>query len=667
MRISMGGQSSPIGSAFSRLVAAFSAPGGQSPLQAAHQQAQIDYLNARQQSEIQKAGIDRAQAMDLSQLGRLFQMAPEIQADAQAPVVDPGVGGPARAAAAGAAEGIRAPARADLAALPSRAAAYGVGAGFKPDQIGDLFRVILANYGGSDPQLARAVVGAGGMIGENQAVSLADRESVAARNQAGEIAQIFAKPVQTSAGARTDFADGRPTVFGSPTESTAKGGLVTTLAGGGAIPPDARALLFGDRGFSLTPGQGRYDENGNLVAERANRPGAASVKAVQDAQSPTGWSFADVATGEVKLRGAPPPPDSGFSLSPGQTRYDATGNPIASVDPRPQAPSFHAVQDAQSPTGWSYADVTTGAITTRGAPPPADRGFSLSPGQTRYDAAGNPVASVAPVQQPFSLSPGQTRYDAAGNPVASVAPRETGQPFNVVADGQNYLTRDGVTTVDGQPIPPGGTRVGLVANTFGDAGLAKPVVADLQRGQVDVARFSATLDQLEQVAKTDPSLFGAVGEARRLGQNIAGQASALGQFFGAERFNQVAADLQQRGVAPEFFDPNLSDIEKLATLAAYQAAAALGEQSGRGLSDKDFVQFRRIIGDPTAWLSTQESFLAGLSRVRALVNSQFEVSRNALGGAVPGTQPAQAGGVASVFSGQPAPAAPAAADPLGIR
>ena len=54
----------------------------------------------------------------------------------------------------------------------------------------------------------------------------------------------------------------------------------------------------------------------------------------------------------------------------------------------------------------------------------------------------------------------------------------------------------------------------------------------------------------------------------------------------------------------------------MATLAAYQAAAALARQEGKGLSDKDFKLFRGIVGDPKAWLSTQEAFLAGTRRLR---------------------------------------------------
>ncbi len=48
--------------------------------------------------------------------------------------------------------------------------------------------------------------------------------------------------------------------------------------------------------------------------------------------------------------------------------------------------------------------------------------FSLSPGATRFDAQGNPIASVPSTerQQPFTLTPGATRFGPGGQPLASV-------------------------------------------------------------------------------------------------------------------------------------------------------------------------------------------------------------------------------------------------------
>lgn len=63
----------------------------------------------------------------------------------------------------------------------------------------------------------------------------------------------------------------------------------------------------------------------------------------------------------------------------------------------------------------------------------APEGFSLSPGQRRYDAQGNEIATAPePTKppEPFTLSPGASRFNPDGTPIASVpatppaAPRE---------------------------------------------------------------------------------------------------------------------------------------------------------------------------------------------------------------------------------------------------
>lgn len=72
--------------------------------------------------------------------------------------------------------------------LSQQAIAQGIGSGaMDPDALGTLFRVGAANMGGvSDEQLGRAVVGSGTMIGQDQGVSLPDRENIAGRNFGNE-------------------------------------------------------------------------------------------------------------------------------------------------------------------------------------------------------------------------------------------------------------------------------------------------------------------------------------------------------------------------------------------------------------------------------------------------------------------------------------------------
>jgi hypothetical protein len=75
----------------------------------------------------------------------------------------------------------------------------------------------------------------------------------------------------------------------------------------------------------------------------------------------------------------------------------------------------------------------------------------------------------------------------------------------------------------------------------------------------------------------------------------------------------------------------LPEVEKMATLAAYAAASALANQEGRGLSDKDFENFRRVLGNPTEWTSTQDKFLAGLDMLQRQVDYRIGATRRRLG------------------------------------
>lgn len=65
-----------------------------------------------------------------------------------------------------------------------------------------------------------------------------------------------------------------------------------------------------------------------------------------------------------------------------------------------------------------------------GEQPKQPEPFTLGDGQTRFDPTGKPIASVAPKPPTppagFNLSPGQTRFGPDGKPVASLPPTPTG-------------------------------------------------------------------------------------------------------------------------------------------------------------------------------------------------------------------------------------------------
>jgi hypothetical protein len=193
-----------------------------------------------------------------------------------------------------------------------------------------------------------------------------------------------------------------------------------------------------------------------------------------------------------------------------------------------------------------------------------------------------------------------------------------GPPGESVLDEADVLRRvprdvalDPNRTVPLSDFPRG---VPPAARTIND--LTNSTKALLVKAELALGDFNIIMDDVESIAKKSKGLFGLTGNVQRFAQAVVGQVGAFGSIFGANSFDAISAELLESGVAPKFFDPNLTDIDKMATLAAYQGASALARQEGRGLSDKDFILFRGIIGNPKAWLSTQEAFLAGTKRLR---------------------------------------------------
>lgn len=81
-----------------------------------------------------------------------------------------------------------------------------------------------------DAEQRSALALAGGQqLDKNNVFGVADREAVAARDQANEIEQIFAKPVTVGAGAKAFTADGR-VLDGNPSLSSARAGILNQLS-----------------------------------------------------------------------------------------------------------------------------------------------------------------------------------------------------------------------------------------------------------------------------------------------------------------------------------------------------------------------------------------------------------------------------------------------------
>ena len=453
-------------------------------------------------------------------------------------------------------------------------------------QIGQTLLALGANLGLNDDALTGAYVGAGGKLGENDALSIGRQNTIRGENFGQERGLEGMR--QSGAMARTQASN----AAAMARQQAANEAAMQRLQWEAANAP-------------LTAGAGQT-----------------IFTAPGDARGPqlSGMDTESTATGRLigQLMGGTDLSPEALALVGAMDKQHFPGNPISETQAR----------------GGAFQEL-----------PPEVQAMAVGP--TATEVQGGLIADN--FNNLLDLNPYQ-RQVLGANPSSSAA-----TPRNyVTADGRSGVTLDGVTdAATGAPLPPGSNVFTGQLQADDASGLRPSVITDMQRGEIALGDFNTTVDTLRDVAGQDESLFGVTGNIRRLAQGVGGQASALGQMLGAESFGRVAQDLARAGVSPEYFDPNLNDVERLATLAAYQGASALAGQEGRGLSDKDFEMMRRTIGDPTAWLSTRESFLSGLDRVQALANQMAENRRRALGGGSTAVPPA---------------AAPVQAeDPLGIR
>lgn len=127
-------------------------------------------------------------------------------------------------------------------------------------------------------------------------------------------------------------------------------------------------------------------------------------------------------------------------------------------------------------------------------------------------------------------------------------------PKNYVANGQNFITYDGLTDArTGQPLPPGGHMAGIQADVSG-AGLSKPALSSLDKAAIARERFKATLDHVRSIAQKDPTLFGVTGQARNLFQESVQLAGNVAQLFGTDSIRDAQSKVrtlaQNAGVNP---------------------------------------------------------------------------------------------------------------------
>jgi hypothetical protein len=341
-----------------------------------------------------------------------------------------------------------------------------------------------------------------------------------------------------------------------------------------------------------------------FLVHMANRPGATPQSLDALAYAKTGNApntFAGQAVTDTTNR-------RGQDLTSSAARYGHDRSYAASTQ--------NNVRDNQRARDLFNVETSPGAITT------------LAPGNPLgvTTIAGNPTDATQKGEI-IQTQRGQPGFDpmapvdaqsSFGSALGTPNEASGGMTLTVGEDGTVQMTQGG-----GLPISPSAVKENLDAQT-------------------SIESYARTSKTVRDIAMTNPTLFGTPGNVRRTAQAVMQQGRAVMDMMTAsdpslgattdEAFATVQQDLAQLGVAdPMVYDPNLTDIDKMAILLAYKAASAVADQSGRGLSDQDFAKFRTVVGDPTSWLSTQQSFVAGLNRLDMVALGELNAQRKRLG------------------------------------
>ena len=253
--------------------------------------SKIDNLDAKtRQFDIQdatRAGI--TQALERVQLNSVPTVAPRLE---------PGASGPARQGDASRqsellnfnqAENERTTA---LENALQKAHRLGIRLSDSPQDVNQGMRGLLAiTPGVSDELLGRSVVGSGQLIGENQAVSLPDRERLRAANLEADIAQDAAKPRTLSQVQGETFRGLDPAIQDiavGPNAAKVRGGAALDLfaaeRGGDPVTDAQRTFALGSQAFGA-PLEKVADPGSSTGITLTPRPEAAGQPGVAPASS----------------------------------------------------------------------------------------------------------------------------------------------------------------------------------------------------------------------------------------------------------------------------------------------------------------------------------------------------------------------------------------------
>lgn len=214
-----------------------------------------------------------------------------------------------------------------------------------------------------------------------------------------------------------------------------------------------------------------------------------------------------------------------------------------------------------------------------------------------------------------------------------------------VPDGGTVPSTDGQTNATtGEALPNGSAPVSAVGS-IDELGLSSTNQSAQEAALISGKQFTGLIQRARDVANAaGPAAFGIIGQARSKGISARQAFETFSQSLGENspinsEINTTIAELKNRAeagdpVAKTFFDfdPNLTALEMYARMLPYEAASAIANQTGRGLSDNDVKRFQQIVGDPTSLWGSQKAFITTLNLLETEVAARMGVSRAVING-----------------------------------
>lgn len=297
---------------------------------------------------------------------------------------------------------------------------------------------------------------------------------------------------------------------------------------------------------------------------------------------------------------------------------------------------------------------------------------NVGEGNDVYLAPGDPRGGGQTVlrgRDTLNTVRGGIAANALKTPDAPLTPLQAAILGNAHATPHDYMDPNGNRglTLDGgltdahshAPLPQGTQVVGFNVQTDDPSKLGKSPQNDLQKADASLENFRTLLKRTYDSANGSPeSSFGAVGDTKRIAQDIVTQLNASKDLNGAKDAQDAVSQIRSKligaaGIGSKF-DTELSNMPAEAVLLTYAGASALAGQSNRSVSDKDFAIMKDALGDPHAWMTSKEKYLGRLRMADQIATDYANVGRRRL--QMPEIGPALGGGQAPAAQGSPAAA-----------